>query len=232
MPNGYLLPLFAALALSSAASVTADEAPDFHERPNPATHSRVGFLHAMIGQGSVDLVADGKTLRRNIKYGRIMKPKTLSSEGYAIDVNAAKIGLPYIENLPLAFVGGRDYSLIAVSDDDVPTTMVIVDVASLVIPKDSAHVVFANASTDATSVSLVIDDQEFFAEIPPGTFAGPVAINKGKHRIGASSEGAEVLNTRTENLKGGRTTTFIVIGTVETGDGKPLRLEQIETKSR
>ncbi len=196
--------------------------------------ARLGFVNAIAGSGKVDLLADGHTLKRNIRYARPLAAKSLHAEGYSIDVDAAKIGLPYIDAFTADLQGGRDYTLVAYgnTDSSSPTAALLVDLPGLLIPKTDVHVLFTNAVQDSVSAELSIDDQVVFSNVVSGNYQGPQTINEGKHRVEVKVNGITVFGPSVQKLKGGETLNLVLIGTAVEGDGNPLQLLKSEMKTR
>ena len=196
--------------------------------------ARLGFVHAIAGADKVDLVGDGRSLKRNIRYGRTMKAKSLRAEGYSLDVDAAKVGLPYIDALAVDLQGGRDYTLIAIgnTDSSSPTVGLLVDLPGLLVPKSTVQVLFTNASPDAPSADLLIDDQVLFSSVASGTYQGPQEIDDNKHRVEVRVNGVPVLGPSVQKFKDRQIINLVLYGTVLADDGKSLQLMSSDMKSR
>lgn len=159
-----------------------------------------------------------------------MKPKRLNSEGYSVQVNAAKIGLNYLD-LNLTLVAGRDYTLIPMNDLATDGfSALLIDLPHLIVPKYSSHVIFAVAVPDAQPAEVLIDGQVVISGVGAQTFAGPGAFAAGKHTAEIKVGGVSVWSTKKLNLKKGKTTTLILTGTMRPDDSYPIRLEAIATK--
>lgn len=232
MLRSFLLPLAAVLV--SPATGSAADAQFSAEKAN-AQKARLGLIHAIAGAGSVDMTADGKTLYRNIKYGLSKKPKLVNAEGYTVDVSAAKVGWPFLDNLTLSLQGGRDYTIIPYGDtsNSSPTLAAIVDIPGLLIPKTGAYLVFVNAVGDTDQkASLVVDDVPVLTDVAPGQFAGPFFIPADKHRVEVQVNGQTIVSTGVKKLKGGQSHTFVLMGTADPTDNKPLKLAVSSSKGR
>ncbi len=226
-----MLSLTAALTLPASLSAQAESstqaAPPI-AMANAATHTSFGYLNALMGSSKTDLYMDGKAIFRNMKEGKAKKPKKMGSEGYSIQVNAAKIGLNYID-MTLNLIAGREYMLIPTGDVSAPQALLI-DVPSLVVPKFASHIVFAVAAPDAAPVDVILDGQPFEVDVPAVAFSQPRATAAGKHILELQIDGVPIYGPKKVNLKKGQTTTLILTGTLSPDDNEPLRLESVASK--
>jgi hypothetical protein len=221
MHRSFLLPLLAAMAIPSVGLAGKSN-----------TKSSFAYLNALLGSDRTDVYMDGKAVFRNAREGRAMKPKKLASEGYSIQVNAAKVGFNYLD-LTLNLVPGREYALIPMGDltTTVPISAILIDRPSLIVPKFGSHVVFAVALPDAAPVDLLIDGQPIAVDIPAQGYAQAVPTAAGKHTVELQIDGVSIYGPKKINLKKGQTTTLIATGTVASGDKNPVQLEDIVSKN-
>lgn len=235
--RSFTLPLLAVIVTSLLRAGTAEEksasefSPDARLGPDRA---RMTFVHALVGAGPLDLTGDGKTIRRNIHYGRSMKAKSLHAEAYSLDVAPAKVGLPLIDNYTADLLGGHDYTFLAYGDtgSTSPTQALLIDLPGALIPKTDVQVLFTNATLDAQPAELLVDDVALYSNVVPGSYQGPQSINSGKHRLEVRVNGHSVLSTNAKNIKGGETLNLVLHGTALEKDGSSLHLLYSRTKSR
>jgi len=215
-----MLLLFAALALPATLSAGGAN-----------TKSSFSYLNALIGSDRTDVYLDGKTIFRNAREGRPMKAKTLTSEGYSIQVNAAKVGFSYLD-FAATFVPGREYTLVPMGDltTTAPPTAMLIDRPSLIVPKFGAHIVFAVAMPDTVPVDLLLDGQPVVADVASGAYTEAFATSAGKHTIELQVDGVSIFGPQKVNLKKGQTTTLIATGTLDPSDKNKVDVEALPTK--
>ena len=215
-----LLPLLAALALP--ASVMGAK---------PSTKASFGYINGLFGSSRTDLYLDGKTVLRNAREGRPMKPKTLNAEGYTVQVTAAKVGFAYLD-FPLSLTAGREYTLVPMGDlsTTAPVSYLLIDRPSLIVPKTASHVVFGVAMPDAPPVDLLIDGQIVATDIAVGLYTEAIPVIAGKHKVEMQVDGVSIYGPKSVNLKKGQTTSMVAIGTLGTGDKIPVNLVDVATK--
>lgn len=219
--RSYFLPLIAAAALATVPCATAVA------KKGSGSSSNFAYLNALLGSNKTDVYMDGKAVYRNARENRAMKPKKVNSEGYSIQVNAAKIGLNYLSGTA-EFIAGHDYTLIPMNDLATgAATFLFIDLPTLIVPKYASHVVFAVAVADAQPVDLLIDGQIVASGVGPKAFAGPFVMAGGKHTAEVLSNGVSVWYTKKLNLKSGKATTLVLTGTFASQDGYPVKLEDI-----
>ncbi|MGI8906416.1 MAG: DUF4397 domain-containing protein [Candidatus Sumerlaeaceae bacterium] len=196
--------------------------------------ARLAFVHAIAGADKVDLLGDGRVLRRNVSYGRRLKPQSLRAEGYSLDVDAAKVGLPYIDAFTADLQGGRDYTFVAYgnTESSSPTLGLLVDVPGLLVPKDTVQLLFTNASPDSLPADLLIDGQVLYSGVASGSFQGPQPMDDSKHEVEVRINGLSVVGPTVKKFKHRETINLVLYGTALGEDGKPLQLLSSEMKSR
>ena len=221
-------PEFAAPAAGSATVSLAGR----KAKGNFQSNTRLGFLNALLGSNKVDVYLDGKATYRNVREERPMKPKMVRAEGYSIQVNAAKIGVNYV-NFTQDLLAGHDYTLVATGnlDNGGAVASVLVDVPNVVIAKTASNVVFVNASPDQTSATLLIDGQPVATDVLQRAYSPPVTIGAAKHIISVQqNDGATLVKPFKLKTKGATAITFILTGTAAGDDHYGLGLDRIEAK--
>jgi hypothetical protein len=222
----------AAEAEGGSSSVVSLDGSGLKGHGNFQSNTRLAFVNGLLGSNKVDLYLDGKSLYRNVREERPMKPKAVRAEGYSVQVNAAKIGLNYLD-FTKDLLAGHDYTLVATGnlDNGGAAGAVLVDVPNVVIGKFATNVVFVNGSPDLTSATLLIDGQVVAADVLAGQYSQPVTIGAAKHIVEVQANGGgSLVKPFKVKTKGATALTFVLTGTVATDDRYGLRLEQIVAK--
>jgi hypothetical protein len=224
MHRSFMLPLFAAIALSPLAEGTSVAKGKF------SANSSFGYVNALPGSNKTDVYMDGKAIFRNMGEGRAKKPKKMSSEGYSVQINAAKVGFNYLD-LNIHLIAGREYTLIPMGSlENGTASSLLIDLPMQVIPKHSANVVLANAVADAQPVDLLINGQVVAMDVPAQAFTLPIAVTPGKQSIEVQVDGVTVWQSNKVNLKKGQTNTMVLMGTAAPEDSYGIGMQVVASK--
>jgi len=215
-----MFPLLAAMAM-----------PSLGIAANPNKKASFAYVNAILGSEKTDIVLDNKTIYRNMRFGKMKKPKFINNEGYNVEINASKVGYNYL-SFQLDVQEGKEYLVVPMGNLTTmdPLTSIVLTRPAQPVPKVGAHVAFVVAAPDATLVDLIINGNTIAADMNAGETTGPLATLAGKFEVELQVEGVTVYGPKKMKLKKGKTTTFVMTGTVSSSDPFPVDLEMIATK--